>query len=50
MIVTHYLLIISISPKAALFQTCGISCAVQNLGIGIAMILKTDKEVALEAC
>lgn len=39
MIVTHYLLIISNAPKAGLFKTCGISCGVQNLGIGIATIL-----------
>lgn len=48
MIVAHYLLIISNSLKAGLFKTCDISCGVQNLGIGIAAIFKTNKEVALE--
>lgn len=42
-IVTHFLFIIS-----GVFKICGISCAVRNLCIGIAMILRTNKEVALE--
>lgn len=48
MILTHYLLIISNPPKAGLFKTYGISCGVQSLGIAIAKILKTNKEVVLE--
>lgn len=45
-IVKHFLFIISNYPKAGLFKICSISCAVQNLCIGIALIL--NKEVALE--